>query len=345
MVRVGGSDTLPVPGTRVVLHRIGRDAQGPLDSMLTDGRGRFRFRFVADSATVYLASAERGGVEYFSTPVHVNPERPDTGLRIVVADTSSIAPVTVEARHLVIGPPGADGSRSVLDLIVLRNPGDRTRVAPDTVRPTWSGALLSGSAGFEVGEGEISANAVSRRDDRVLFFAPISPGEKQLVAEYVLPAGVRETGLTLEQGLTRLNILATEPGVDVTGAGIAPADTQVIEGRSYRRWSGAVAPGAGIRISFPRPPLSLNWLLPALVALVAGTLLLAGVYALRGAPAGAGDPAATADGLLARLASLDAEYAGRETAVSRDEWSRYQEDRARLKAELAAALRGSSGRQ
>ena len=71
----------------------------------------------------------------------------------------------------------------------------------------------------------------------MLFFAPISPGEKQLVAEYVLPAGVRETGLTLEQGLTRLNILATEPGVDVTGAGIAPADTQVIEGRSYRRWS------------------------------------------------------------------------------------------------------------
>jgi hypothetical protein len=119
----------------------------------------------------------------------------------------------------------------------------------------------------------------------------------------------------------------------------------MIEGRSYRRWSGAVAPGAGIRISFPRPPLSFNWLLPALVALVAGTLLLAAVYALRGEPAGAGDPAATADGLLARLASLDAEYAGRESAVPGAEWSRYQQDRARLKAELAAALRGSSARQ
>jgi hypothetical protein len=344
VVHVSGSDSLPVPGARVVLHRIGRDTQGPLDSTRTDASGRFRFRLTADSASIYLASAERGGVEYFSSPVRVG-ERADTTLRIVVADTSSTAPVTVEARHLVIGPPGADGTRSVLDLVVLRNPGDRTRVAPDTVRPTWSGALLRGSTGLEVGEGDVSARAVSRRDDRVLFFAPIPPGEKQLVAEYVLPAGVRETGLTLEQGPTRLNILATEPGMEVSGAGIVRADTQVIEGRNYQRWSGAAGSGTALRISFPRPPLSFNWLLPALVALVAGTLLLAGVYALRGGPAVAGDPAATADGLFTRLATLDAEYTGRESAVPGDEWNRYQQERARLKAELAAALRASSARR
>jgi hypothetical protein len=151
--------------------------------------------------------------------------------------------------------------------------------------------------------------------------------------------------LTLEQGPTRLNILATEPDVEVTGAGVARADTQVIEGRNYQRWSGAAGSGSALRISFPRPPLSFNWLLPALVALVAGTLLLAGVYALRGGPALVGDPAATADGLFTRLASLDAEYAGRESAVPEAEWNRYQQERARLKTELAAALRASSARR
>jgi hypothetical protein len=219
------------------------------------------------------------------------------------------------------------------------------RVEPAEVLRIHLLQILLELVGLEVGEGEVSARAVSRRDDQVLFFAPIPPGEKQLVAEYVLPAGVRETGLTLEQGPTRLNILATEPGMEVSGAGIVRADTQVIEGRNYQRWSGAAGSGTALRISFPRPPLSFNWLLPALVALVAGTLLLAGVYALRGGPAVAGDPAATADGLFTRLATLDAEYTGRESAVPGDEWNRYQQERARLKAELAAALRASSARR
>src|SRR3954467_9123507 len=67
------ADTVPVPGARVVLHRVGRDAQGPLDSVTADASGRFRFRFRADTGALYLLSARWGDVEYFAPPVHTNP--------------------------------------------------------------------------------------------------------------------------------------------------------------------------------------------------------------------------------------------------------------------------------
>jgi hypothetical protein len=344
VVKVTGRDSIPVPAAPTVLHRIGREVQAPVDSTTTDRQGRFRFRFSADTSSIYLVSARWGGIEYFSTPVHLNPERPDTGLRIVVADTSSTAPVQLEARHLVLAPPGADGSRSVLDLIVLRNPGDRTRVAPDTVRPSWSGPLPGGTVGLEVGEGEFSARAVARRDGRLLFFAPFPPGEKQVVVEYLLPSGARETRLTFDQPAGLVNVLVAEPGVEVSGPGIAFADTQVIDGRSYRRWTGALAAGTAVRIAFPGLPAAVRWVLPALVAIVAGVLVAAGATALRRpavAGGAAGTAAATADGLLARLATLDVEYGGREADTPPEVWRLYQSERSRLKAELAAALRST----
>lgn len=342
VVRLADGDSVPVPRTRAVLHRIGRDVQGPVDSADTDSRGRFRFRFTSDTGSVYLVSARWHGIEYFSTPVHLNPERPDTGLRIVVADTSSTAPIELEARHLVLAPPGADGARGILDLVVLRNAGDHTRVSPDSVRPSWSGPLPAGTTGLDAGEGEFSASAITRRDGRLLFFAPFPPGEKQVVVEYTVPAGASETRLTFDQPAPLLNILAAEPGVVVSGPGIAFADTQVIEGRSYRHWTGAVTAGSTVRIAFPKAPVALRWILPALVALVTGALLVAGARAARGpAPLRPGDPAATADGLVTRLAGLDAEYLGREAAIDPREWQRYQAERTRLKAELSAALRAT----
>ena len=49
VVRAEGPDSVPVPGVRVVLHRVGQMEQGPVDSTPADARGRFRFRFRADS--------------------------------------------------------------------------------------------------------------------------------------------------------------------------------------------------------------------------------------------------------------------------------------------------------
>ena len=45
-----------------------------------------------------------------------------------------------------------------------------------------------------------------------------------------------------------------------------------------------------------------------------------------------------ADRLLNEIAALDAQYQGREAEVPAQEWARYLERRAALKAEAAAAL-------
>jgi hypothetical protein len=181
---------------------------------------------------------------------------------------------------------------------------------------------------------------VTRQGDRLLFFAPIPPGEKQLATEYILPAGSRETRLVFDQPTPLLNILLAEPEARVAAPGMTLTDTQVIDGRTYRRWTGSVPAGTVVRLSFPAPPQALRWLLPALVAITAGALLLAGAQTFR-EPAlarAAANSAATADGLLTRVATLDAAYRGREATTPPDEWRRYEDERARLKAELSAAL-------
>jgi hypothetical protein len=84
--------------------------------------------------------------------------------------------------------------------------------------------------------------------------------------------------------------------------------------------------------------------LPLLVTGVALGLGIAGWRALKTAARGTATARAVPDGvvereaLLHRLARLDAEYAGRESEVPPEEWSRYVAERARLKRELEAAL-------
>jgi hypothetical protein len=337
------SDTVPLPRARVVLHRVGRDAQGPIDSMVADGAGRFRFRFRADTSALYLLSSRYGGIEYFSPPVHTNPARPDTAILLQTYDTSSTTPIAIEARHIVVPRAGADGSRPVLDLIVLRNDGLRARVAPDSAHPSWSLTLPPGSGEMQLGEGDVSPDAVVRVGDTVRVLAPLAPGQKQLSIAYatvpvagrlVFPVGAAETPI---------NLLVEEPDARVSGGRLALADTQVIEGRSFRRFSGRVPAGGAVTLTVSAGPAAAAR--RVLVGLVAGLALVLGAAAVwlarrprRAAPLPvAGEPDETAR-LLDAVAALDARYAGREAEVPADEWRRYTDERAALKARLELAL-------
>jgi hypothetical protein len=340
VVRPQGADSVPVPGVRVVLHRVGQMEQGPMDSTVSGPAGRFRFRFRADSGAVFLLSARYRDIEYFSTPVHTNAARPDTAIRLVVYDTASAAPVTLAARHLVVPRPSEDGSREILDLVILSNTGARTRVAPDSLGTSWAGLLPAGSEGLEVGESDVSPEAVVRRGDSLLVSGPIAPGEKQLVLQYHLPAGGRTLRLPVDSG-ARINVLVEEPGTTVSGP-LAVADSQEIEGRSFHRWSGVPAARGTVTITLPGLPGGGKvWLAP-LVGLLALGLGLATWWTLRRPGERAVSVSTTLDPstLLDALAELDARYAGREAETPAEEWSAYQERRARLKTELAAALAG-----
>ena len=327
-------DSIPVAGVRVVLHHVGKVRQGPADSVNTDGRGRFAFAFRSDTASLYLLSARHAGIEYFSTPVQTNPERPDTAMRIVVYDTSSTAPVSLEARHLVVARPAEDGSRSVLDLIVLRNDGQRTRVAPDSSRPSWGGPLPGGTMGLDVGESDVSPDAVTRRGDSVIVTAPLAPGEKQITIQYLVPAGRQELDLPFTQHVPMVNVLAEEKDAVVSGGTLALADSQLLQGRSFRRWTGLVPVGSSLRVTLPGREHAPEWLLAALVAPVLLVLGGAGWYLVKRPPA----PPASSDELLEAVAALDARYLDREEETSADEWQSYQSERVRLKGLCETAL-------
>jgi hypothetical protein len=324
---------------RVLLHRVGRDSQGPIDSTVADRHGRFRIAFRPDTTALYLLSARHGGIEYFSSPVHTNPARPDTAIRLMVYDTSSSAAIAIGARHIVVPRPAGDGSRTVLDLLVLRNSGTLARVAADSTRPAWSAGLPPGTAGIDVGESDLSPEAVTRRGDSVLVFAPLAPGDKQLTLQYLVPADTRAVDFPTATG-GPVDFLLEEGSATIAGGTIALADSQLIEGRWFHRWSGRVEGAQVIHLTLPHPGRAPRFLLAGLVGALALVLALAGWRAVARRSGGGETP--PPGRLLDALAELDAHYAGREAEVPADEWERYRSERARLKAALEHALAGGS---
>jgi hypothetical protein len=336
VIQIQGSDTVPLPGSRVVLHRIGRDVQGPIDSMLTGPRGNFGFRFRADTSAIFLISAGFAGIEYFSPPIHTDAALPDTALDVLVSDTSSSTPVTIASRHMVVGQPGSDGRRPVLEIVVLENPGPFTRIPRDSTTPSWRGPLPAGAVAFEPGNGDFSPDALEFRAGQTQLFAPIAPGEKQVVYSYVLPAERRRVALPIADSIADLDVLLQEPSARVVGP-LAAADTERIQGRLFHRWTGAASADSRIELSFPGSPGS--WLLPGLVAVTAAGFLVLFVLSRRRRGAVRVSGTGGSD-LVERLARLDAQYAGREAEVGPAEWKVYQDERRRLKQELAARLAG-----
>lgn len=334
VLRVGARDTIPVPGAVVVLHRIGRAVQGPIDSVRTDPRGRFRFRYPTDTTAVFLLSSNFAGIEYFSDPIRTAAGRADTGLVLLLSDTTSSGRLGVASRHVVVSKPEPTGLRQVLEIVILSNPGPLTRIARDPETPVWAGALPRGAAGAQAGSGDYSPEALRFTRDSVLLFAPVAPGVKQLVYTYALPANPGTVRLGFADSVGVLSLFLEEAQVLPGGVVLGDSGAQEIEGRHFRQWIGAVAPGQVVTI--PLGGAATAWLLPLLVGSV-GLVLLAGmVRALRHRPAAR--PVASHTALLEQLARLDQRYAERKADTPPDEWARYEQERAELKARLAQQL-------
>jgi len=339
--RLTAADTVPLAGARVVLHLLTATHQGPVDSTLTDAAGRFEFRVTADTAALLLTSSRHDGIEYFSRPARATTLGPDTTLAVLVADTSSSAPVSLAGRYLMIGRPEQGGRRGALDLIVLQNRSDRTRVARDSAAPVWTMPLPVGIEEFAPGESEFSAAAVGHRGDSLTISAPLSPGDRQLMVTYALPRGVKRLAVPFADASDSVVLLLEEPTARVVTPGFAVVDSQVIETRTYHRWVGSMPAAGAVEVRFPVPGEGGREATLALAALLAAGLLIGGLMLLRrrGARAVAAPPAAgDAAGLIDALARLDAQFAGREAAVDAQAWSRYVARRAGLKAALDVAM-------
>jgi hypothetical protein len=188
----------------------------------------------------------------------------------------------------------------------------------------------------EPGNGDFSPDAFVARGDSAQLYAPIAPGEKQIIFSYTLPAGLTRFRLPLGDSIPQLNILLEETRATIAGGAVAAADTQTIEGRHFRRWTGSVSQGDRIELDFGRD-LS-RWYLPGLLGVLGlGFLTATVVLVRRRRVAGV----TLSPGVLVEaIARLDAEYGGKEGRMAPEEWDRYQARRAQLKARLEAHLAG-----
>ena len=342
---VRGPDAVPLAGTTVVLHRIGREAQGPLDSLRTDASGRFRFQFPADTASLYIVTARYEGIEYFSNPVATNPARPDSAIALQVFDTSSTQPVHTEARHIVIAKPGDDGTRTVVELLVLNNPGEVTRIARDSLASTWHALIPREAVGFSAEDGDLSAGAVDRNMDSVLVLAPLAPGERQITIQYHLPPTAGRLEYRFDEADNGVNVLVEEPEATVEGGTLAQTDSvSVIQGRPFRHFNGVVDSGDVVVVTVPTPfRLGSAWLI-ALIALLGAALLAGSMRVFRHtSPAATGSGSHSVEALLSRIARIDDELEALppnavEDGAQSAERTALSAQRIALKAELAAML-------
>jgi hypothetical protein len=345
----------PVGGAWVTIHRVGPDTAGPLDSMRTNGDGRFHFKYLRTGRAdaVYFVSASYDGIAYFSRPLQT-PSVSGDDAGIVVFDTTSIHfPLSIKGRHLIVSSPAVDGTREVVEAYEIANESDQTLISPDDAHPTFTAPLPAGVAKIQVGESDISGAAVSAALGRVRVTAPFAPGLKQLSFSYTLPQSAFPLHFSIESATTVLELLLEEPRAEGRGATLKPQQPATIERRIFQRYLGADAPaGSSVEVRVPvivaAASVHVYWeIAGALAALMAAGLAAWWVRASRRRTGGARTPivrAQSATEVLAReIASLDAAFERNGDAVPGARES-YEERRRELKRELATALDSTSPR-
>ena len=246
----------PAADTWVTLHRVGKDTAGPIDSMRTDGQGRYRFRFTpfGSSDGVYFASTTWGGIAYFTPPLK-NAEARGDDAEITVFDTTSVRfQLKVKGRHLIVGKADTTQFRTVIEVFELSNDSLRTLVATDTTSPmpTWSISVPASAIDVRANEGEVSPDAFVAGPGRVSIYAPIAPGIKQVAFSYKVPSSSFPLQMRAEGGAVVFEVLLEEQQGFVTGKGFANVDPVTLEGRNFRRFlSQDVQPNAELIIELP----------------------------------------------------------------------------------------------
>ena len=249
----------PVSGAWVVLHRVGPDRAGPLDSVRSDPRGRYSFNYTRTGSedAVYFVSASYDGIAYFTPPLTEGKVTGDDGEISVFDTTSGHVPVSLRGHHVVVAAADANARRSIVEVYELSNDSTVTRIAANDTPTgaTWLTHIQPGASDFRVGQGDISGQAVTYADGVVRVFAPIAPGIKQLSFSYSLPANSFPLKLPLEKETSVYEILIEDKNGKVTGPRLKEVDPVTVDERSYRRFLASDMPENSVaEIDLPPPP-------------------------------------------------------------------------------------------
>jgi hypothetical protein len=279
-MRQQAHDSTPLAGTWVTLHRVGSDTAGPIDSLHTDAGGRFTFTYRPRGATdaVYFVSASYDGIAYFSQPLTQTVVR-GADAEITVFDTTSQAVrLRVRGRHLIVSAPGAGGARSVVEVFEISNDSSVTLVSSATSgdRPTWHTSVPPLAQQLRVGQGDVSADAVTVVHGDLEVFAPFAPGLKQLSFSYTLPPTAFPLVRQAPDGVSVMEILLEEPTARVDAPKLREVDPVAVEGRAFRRYLAQDVPASGVtRVTVPVALGDRRALYFALVLTAVGAVMLA----------------------------------------------------------------------
>jgi hypothetical protein len=340
----GPTSEVGVPGAVVTVHRVGPDAQGPLDSVRTDATGRFSLkyrRFGSDQALYFAATVYRG-IAYFSAPLRPGLTRGDDAAITVFETTTHPVSLTVQGHHIVVSAAGPDGARTVMEVYELSNDTTVTVVGRDSLTPVWSAPIPRAATRFAGGQGDVAASNLAVRDGRVVMNAAFGPGVKQLSYSYSLPERAFPLRFRNERQIVVLEVLLEEPGAQARSASLRSQDTVHTQGHTFKRFLAQGAP-AGEELRIDVPTAAAGTRARALIGLtivfvLAMAAALVRALGRRRPPRDTAAPevaASRAESLAAAIAALDARHDGGDSTLDR---ARYAAERAELKAQLAAAL-------
>lgn len=302
-----GDSTLDT-GT-VVLHHVGPDGSGEVDTITLGVGGEFRFSLPSPpdadiQGDVYFASVDYQGVMYFGSAITVR-EQLDSLYVVQVYQAEEVPPegvsLPVEARTMFIE---FAGEWVATDLFAIDNRGTRTLVAQED-GVVWSYPLPPGATQAELGEGDLPPDAVTFEGGRVVVSAPLPPGDRVLMIRYQL----EDLGFTIPApGRTEVfEFLVKEPAPPFRVDGLEPVDVVALSpGSSYRRYGGAELVDLNLTIveTEDRSPPPFEWLavLTAMMLAVGGFL----AYAHPGRPVPAwADPGLAREALILEVARVD----------------------------------------
>jgi len=345
----GNSSARPVAGAWVVLHRVGTDRAGPLDSARTDAAGRyaFRYRTSGEPNALYFVSGSVGGIAYFTSPFRDKDVRGDAAELVTYDTVTGVVPIRVRARHLVVSAPDTTGHRTIVEIFELSNDSTLTRLAGGDTLPVWESGMLDNATDPRVGQADFSAEAVRFAGGRVRLFAPFAPGLKQISYSYVVPAKAKDFSLLVDAPATVLEVLVEDPLAKVEGPGITPAPQAAVNGRTFSRFLAQdVKANTIVRVYAPTEGVTTgNDLKVFIVVAALGAVLLVGLAsAMMRRPLSTRSQVVATDSasLRTQLAALEESFANLEhpTAEQRaDHWQR----RAHLKQQLSDVLAREQG--
>lgn len=304
-----------LPDVMVTLHRVTMVESGPIDSVRTSALGTFELPLpgtpsAADGHEVYFASVSVDGILYFGDPIS-DPSALDEAYVVEAHPTEMVGAEPPELalgeRAMLVDP---SGDRFVVtDVFEVTNDGDRTWVSAEG-RPVWRYPLPEGASGFQIGQSDLTADAVSFEGGAIAVSSPIPPGRRTYVVQYTLPD--LDVSVELPGYVNQFSFLISETGPEVTIPDLSPQPpAEVRPGQVYRHYLGMGmlnatisisqgASGGGFRVEY----------LAVLLSLVLGAAGILAYQRVRSQPAPVAGPA-TRDSILTEIALLDDQFESR----------------------------------